>query len=442
MIAADVQLLMQRVAAQVLNSIPEGLAMTGATWLLLRIGARQNSAARFIVWFVSLLGVVALPFVPHPSHGFAGPHAGSPLILPPEWGVALVAIWSLIAGRAILRVVIAVCNLRRLREHSLPLNEAELDASVRRIIKDIGAIRSIEVRRSDGVTVPTAVGFLRPMILLPDWALKELSSGELNAVLLHEFAHLRRLDDWTNLGQKLVRTVFFFHPAVWWIERRLSLEREVACDDFVVAKTGNSKGYAAFLVSLAERSVLRRGFALAQAVIGRARETAHRLARILESDRVSSKNSFRPALGMGLALAAIFGVVIFHRPQIVTFDSVVPVPSLARTLKPPSALASAASPPMQPHVILAGMKQPHRTAPPKSAEQLTGMRRPLSTEHPMTESVALREPGTARTPQFVVVMQSTQYDGQKIMERFCVWKITLEPSDGRIIREELIVRSL
>jgi len=62
--------------------------------------------------------------------------------------------------------------------------------------------------------------------------------------LLHEFAHLGRWDDWTNLAQKLVRTIFFFHPAVWWIEKRLSLEREMACDDVVLAETQNPRAYA------------------------------------------------------------------------------------------------------------------------------------------------------------------------------------------------------
>ena len=85
------------------------------------------------------------------------------------------------------------------------------------------------------------------------------------------FAHSGNSTDWTNLAQKLVRTVFFFHPAVWWIERRLSLEREMACDEAVLAETENPRAYAECLVSLAEKSFVRRGLALAQAVVGRAR---------------------------------------------------------------------------------------------------------------------------------------------------------------------------
>src|SRR5258707_5357457 len=99
--------------------------------------------------------------------------------------------------------------------------------------------------------------------IFPDWVLQELSAEELKVVLLHEFAHLRRFDDWTNLLQKLVRTIFFFHPAVWWIERKLSLEREMACDEVVLAETENAQAYAECLVSLAEKSFVRSGLMLA-----------------------------------------------------------------------------------------------------------------------------------------------------------------------------------
>ena len=89
--------------------------------------------------------------------------------------------------------------------------------------------------------------------------MQELSAVELNAILLHELAHLRRWDDWTNLIQKIVGAVLFFHPAVWWIEKKLALEREMACDDLVLAKTASPRAYAECLVSLAEKSLLRRG---------------------------------------------------------------------------------------------------------------------------------------------------------------------------------------
>ena len=94
---------------------------------------------------------------------------------------------------------------------------------------------------SDDVRVPTALGFFRPAVVLPSWTLRDLSPDELKVIVLHELAHLRRWDDWTNLAQKFVKAIFFFHPAVWWIDSRLALEREIACDDMVLEQTANAR---------------------------------------------------------------------------------------------------------------------------------------------------------------------------------------------------------
>ena len=132
---------------------------------------------------------------------------------------------------------------------------------------------------------------------------------DLNVILLHEFAHLRRGDDWTNLIQKVVHALFFFHPAVWWIERRLSVEREMACDDAVLAETANPHGYAACLVSLLEKvwriASSGKRWAMAQAAVRRAHEASLRLAQILDSNRPMATRVWKPALGMVGAFAVV-----------------------------------------------------------------------------------------------------------------------------------------
>ena len=109
---------------------------------------------------------------------------------------------------------------------------------------------------------------MKPLVVIPSWATRELSPAEFNTVLLHELAHLGRWDDWTNLAQKVLGALLFFHPAIWWIEKKLALEREMACDDLVLAKTASPRAYAECLVSLAEKNLLQRGIALAQAAVG------------------------------------------------------------------------------------------------------------------------------------------------------------------------------
>ena len=127
---------------------------------------------------------------------------------------------------------IALCQRLRpdvaVLDISMPVDLATLDPSVAQTLSDFRAVRSVQLCSSEDLCVPTAVGFFRPSVVLPNWALTELTPAELNAVLLHEFAHLQRWDDWTNLAQKVLRALFFFHPAVWFVENRLSLEREMA----------------------------------------------------------------------------------------------------------------------------------------------------------------------------------------------------------------------
>jgi hypothetical protein len=169
------------------------------------------------------------------------------------------------------------------------------------------------------------IGFVNPAIVIPRWLLQELSPSELQQILLHELAHLRRWDDWTNLAQKILKALLFFHPAAWWIEKQLSLEREMACDDAVVAETANPRAYAECLTHLAEKSFVRRSLALAQAALGRIRQTSLRVAQILDADRPSvPTNGWKPAvlLVAGFAIACATG--ISRAPRLVGFEDSFP----------------------------------------------------------------------------------------------------------------------
>ncbi len=310
---------------RVLNTLPEGLLIALFAWALLRVLRRRNSGTRFAVWFMTLLAVAALPMLGEfgggravMASGMAWGNARPAITMPGRWALFAFLAWAAGAGVAMLRLATGFWRLRGLRRSCTPVVAANLDPMQQTIASFGGS--PITIATSESVWVPAAIGFWKRTIVLPAWALRELPPEDLNVILLHEFAHLRRGDDWTNLIQKMVHALFFFHPAVWWIENRLSVEREMACDDAVLAETANPHGYATCLVSLLEKSLSHRRWSMAQAAVHRAREASLRLAQILDKNRPVATRVWKPALGMIGAFSMVCLAVLPHAPQFVGFD--------------------------------------------------------------------------------------------------------------------------
>lgn len=324
--APGMERLADGVVAHALNSLPEGLLIALCAWMLLRLMSRANAGTRFAVWLVALAGVVGLPMLG--GLGTAGrvlsavPHAE--VTVPGIWAVVFVALWIPVACVALARVIAGVWQIHTIRENCNEVEVVSLDPALQEAMRQPGMGQSGTGRRvrllvSDKAKVPAAIGFKNAAIVLPAWCLREMSAEELLPILIHEMAHLRRRDDWTNLLQKLVRAVLFFHPAVWWIDARLSLEREMACDDAVLAATGNARAYAGSLIGLLERGCARRGWKMAQAAVARAREASLRIARILEG-RPASTRVKRRAVGVAAALSLTCCLMLQDAPRLVRFS--------------------------------------------------------------------------------------------------------------------------
>ena len=128
------------------------------------------------------------------------------------------------------------------------------------------------------------IGLWRPVILLP-WAwVADMPPEALEAVLAHELAHVRRWDLWVSLGQRLVEALLFYHPAVWWISRRISLERELCADELAVTATGQRLAYAETLALLGHRRLGRPLTQLGIPVGGRSMTLLHRVLHVLGLD--------------------------------------------------------------------------------------------------------------------------------------------------------------
>jgi beta-lactamase regulating signal transducer with metallopeptidase domain len=350
---ADLHTIARFAATGMLNSLFAGIAIALLAWTVTRLSSRQGSNTRFAVWFSALIAIVLLPLVGNSqlNQSAAVPAVfHSAVTLPASLAFYLFAVWTIGATLGLLRVALSLYRLTRLRSSCRVVDVGQLDPMLRASLAAIQSRRRVTLLSSGKVRVPAAIGYFRPSVVFPDWALEEIPASELNAILLHELAHLRRWDDWTNLAQKIVKAVFFFHPAVWFIESRLSLEREMACDDAVLAAEFSPRAYAESLLGLAEKSFLRRGVHLAQAAVGQVRQLKLRLAEILRRDREKAGQGtsrvWKPAVAMITVLGIVFVYCLSRGPRLVAFSA--DAPHTASSFAGPDATSLQPEPGLQP----------------------------------------------------------------------------------------------
>jgi hypothetical protein len=134
---------------------------------------------------------------------------------------------------------------------------------VRRLSNQLRLSRPVVLMESCLADAPIVLGHFRSLILMPVGLLTGLPAGQIEAILLHELAHIRRCDYLVNAVQRFVEGLFFYHPAVWWISRVIRIERENCCDDVVVEMTGNAHEYAIALAALEQNRWRGQGPAVA-----------------------------------------------------------------------------------------------------------------------------------------------------------------------------------
>ena len=167
------------------------------------------------------------------------------------------------------------------------------------------------------IVVPTVIGWLRPVILLPAQVVSGLTGGQLEAVLIHELAHIRRYDCLVRLIQAVVETLLFYHPAVWWVSRCIRQESEHCCDELAVDVCGDRRGYVRALARVAEFG--RRKRPLAAAVTGgRLLPRIRRIVGLPDRDSVGANCWLAGIVIMAGLLAAgliVYGGVVQAQTQ-------------------------------------------------------------------------------------------------------------------------------
>ena len=411
-------------AGLLVASISGGMLLATIVTLALRLLPKLSAEVRSAIWLCVLLVVVAEPVLPllFATDQASGAATGL-LHADARWSYALVALWAMFSFFRLGQLAVSAWQLRGLARRAMPIASGTVAS---RILNS--SRRLVQLCTSTEVDRPSVAGFFRPRILLPPTLLATLSESELEQIVLHEMEHLRRRDDWTNLLQKLCVALLPLHPVVAWLDRRLCLERELACDDGVMRATQSRRDYAACLTNLAEHSLLHRGISLALGALGAdgtskpRSEVAKRVYRILSKPEAAT-GSTQSRVAAGALLAGVLGgaVMLAHTPHLISFAPVAKEAALALS-SPVTEAASSVAPHAQAFLATATMAGPHAT-------YAKAIITPRATS--ATLRVAAHRPASKHVQQQPRIAQVTQ-DKQVVapLLRFAAWSDSEMPTPG------------
>jgi len=333
------------------NGALAGALLAGAVraGLLLVPRGMLSAAARYAIWWTALVAVVLLPlaYLPAPpanaaSHRAApaghtpltslpGPVAAAPLMpvrhrdaavhlrLPlvltvggwPRW---IPVAWASLSALMLLRLLASCILLERRKSRAVAAPE-ELTRRIEASLARRGSTRRAAVLRSANAGTPMLAGLWRPAILIPERLFTGLAQEELTQIGLHEAAHLARRDDYALLVARVIEAVLPFHPVVRWIARQIDLEREIACDDFVLESIGAPRSYAACLLRVVELCSGARAPLIATGVAGRRSHLTKRVERLLERNRGTDTRPGKARLFTAMGVVAALAFLAVRAPR-------------------------------------------------------------------------------------------------------------------------------
>ena len=324
-----------------LYSLGQGLIIFGLLFLLLKAMPGMSSRLRYylsfsamalmFVWFAdtlvlqySALRGVTVYITGSPQAGAPAAttiaHAlpvGLPVIQPAlpqvdRYVPVIAGMYMLGLLLMLVRFVSGVLQLRRLGTRGLQEAPARLVAFTDNWRKYLSIARSVRVAVSSRISVPMMMGALRPVILLPLSAVSDLSADELEAILLHELAHIKRHDYLVNIVQSAIEALMFFNPFVWLASSIVRREREHCCDDMVLAYSSSPFPYAR---ALAQLEACRGAGGLSIAATGNSNQLFNRIKRIIEMKREHNPYGRVSAAVIALLVPALVVMFVAFTPS-------------------------------------------------------------------------------------------------------------------------------
>ncbi len=219
----------------------------------------------------------------------------------------IVLIWILIVCARSLQLVIGLNGLKHLRSKAMFEIDSTWEDKLQNLAQQLGIKQAIGLAQSSLIKVPMVIGHLKPLILLPIGLLTALPPKEIDAILIHELAHIYRRDYLVNILQNLMEILFFFNPAVLWLSALIKAERENCCDDIAVGLTSSKFNYISALVSCQEYQSAVPAYAMAFSKKGQLKS---RVKRLVHNNNQSLSSIEKSILAFCLLMAS-FGFLAF-----------------------------------------------------------------------------------------------------------------------------------
>jgi ankyrin repeat protein/beta-lactamase regulating signal transducer with metallopeptidase domain len=325
--------LLERLAGSLLHFIWQGATVALVAVLTLRLLRHRPAEWRYAAAGAGLFAMLAAPFFTFAFyaetggltlrllHSFnAAATTASPVSAASieAWTRWIVFAWVVGVLVFLTRLVGGWLLSRRVMRAAAAVVTPVVTEALQRARAGLNYHRKVRLLSGAHIETPIVIGWLRPAILLPASALTGLSADHLLAILAHELAHIRRYDFLVNGVQRAVECVLFYHPGVWWISRRMRIERELCCDDLAVRVCGNRFVYANALVELENTRADAPLLALPTGGAG----VANRVRRILG---IRGVNRDWQSVAAAMVFAAILVGAGMWRPPALTAAAVTPV---------------------------------------------------------------------------------------------------------------------
>ncbi|WP_316752355.1 M56 family metallopeptidase [Pedobacter gandavensis] len=220
----------------------------------------------------------------------------------------IVLIWLLVVAAKSIQLFAGLYSIKRLRNTKITAAGAYWQNRVWELALKFGINRMVTIVQSGLVNVPMVVGYFKPLILLPIGLLNNLSKEEVEAIICHELAHVKRRDYLVNILQSIMELVFFFNPAVLWISELIREERENCCDDLAVLNTNNKVGYISALVSCEEFQMNKPQYAMA--IADKPGQLLKRVKRMVSSHTPTLNKMELRIMGIALVSMVVLTMII------------------------------------------------------------------------------------------------------------------------------------